>query len=182
MNRPPHEKTFAEVRRSFSNHMSLAFESEGFSPLVGRIFALLLFSKEPMSLQDLSQHLGVTKAAVSVQVRALEKHCMCQKVPTGSDRRDYYYIAQDFSLTAMRTNKQKIHSVKEQCDSILASLESLSTIGQEERPAFEESKRRFLEMSAMYQLFLARMEGIEEEWMELRERLFREEEGVEGIG
>ncbi|MGF7031885.1 DNA-binding transcriptional regulator GbsR (MarR family) [Paenibacillus mucilaginosus] len=177
MNRPPHETTFAEVRRTFSNHMSLAFESEGFSPLVGRIFALLLFSKDPMSLQDLSEHLGVTKAAVSVQVRALERQCMCQKVPTGSDRRDYYYIAQDFSLTTMRSTKQKIHSIKEQCDVILSTLESLGAVELEEVSALDASRRRFIEMSAMYQLFLSRMEGIEEEWVQLRERLFREEKG-----
>ncbi|MCZ8518830.1 MULTISPECIES: GbsR/MarR family transcriptional regulator [Paenibacillus] len=175
MNRPPHAQTFSEVRQAFSNHMSLSFESEGFSPLVGRIFALLLFSKDPMSLQELAEHLGVTKAAVSVQVRALERHCMCQKVPTGKDRRDYYYIADDFSLTTMRTNKLKIQSIKTQCDALLGSLGAIGSITQEDRPALEASKRRFMEMSAMYHLLLSRLEGLEEEWISLRSRLLQEE-------
>ncbi|UUZ95943.1 hypothetical protein LJK87_17135 [Paenibacillus sp. P25] len=82
MSPSPTPQSFSDLKRVFSNQMSLTFETDGFSPLVGRIFALLLFAPEPLSLQDMADQLGVTKAAVSVQVRALEKHSMCQKLPT----------------------------------------------------------------------------------------------------
>ncbi|MCP1309229.1 GbsR/MarR family transcriptional regulator [Paenibacillus tyrfis] len=163
--------SFGEYKWTVTQHMSRTFELEGFSPLVGKIFGLLLFAPKPVSLQEIADQLGVTKAAVSVQVRALEKYSMCQKIPMRSDRKDYYYIADDFTLISMRASKQKIESITNQCEELLSTLKGMSQIDEAEKESFEVSKRRFAEVSAMYRMFLSRLEGIEEEWIRLREQL-----------
>ncbi|GCL72697.1 MULTISPECIES: GbsR/MarR family transcriptional regulator [Paenibacillus] len=169
MNSKP--QSFAELKQAASNHLSLSFETDGFSPLVGRIFALLLFAPEPLSLQEMADELGVTKAAVSVQVRALEKHCMCQKIPTGNDRKDYYYIAEDFSTITLRTMRHKVESITKQVDESLTILSQIDNVTEEEQASFQVTKRRFIESAAMYRLVMSRLEGIEEEWIRIREQL-----------
>lgn len=167
----PSQHSFSDLKCSISNHMSLLFESEGFSPLVGKIFALLLFAPEPLSLQEMADRLGVTKAAISVQVRALEKHAMCQRLATRSDRKDYYYIADDFTMTVARNTIQKIQSVQGQIQSTLNVLAFIQDIKAEEEASHDAFKRRFIEMDALYQAYLTRLEGFEEEWKQKREQI-----------
>ncbi|MCR8634900.1 MULTISPECIES: GbsR/MarR family transcriptional regulator [Paenibacillus] len=168
----PSDHSFSSLKQQMSDHMSLSFENEGFSPLVGRIFAYLLFAAEPVSLQEMADQLGVTKAAISVQVRTLEKHLMCQKLPTSSDRKDYYYISEDFSMTAVQNSIIKMRRVLQQIESTLHLFNSLENIEQPERQSHDISKRRFIEMKELHQMFLNRLDGLEEEWNERRERLF----------
>ncbi|TDF96621.1 GbsR/MarR family transcriptional regulator [Paenibacillus piri] len=166
------QHSYAGLKQRITDHMSLTFENEGFSPLVGRIFAYLLFSVEPVSLQEMADQLGVTKAAISVQVRTLEKHLMCQKLPTASDRKDYYYISEDFSMKAVQNSIVKMRGVLQQMESTLAQFNSLEQIEQEERRSYDISRRRFVEMKELHQIFLDRLDGLEEEWDERKKQLF----------
>lgn len=169
MNEPQH--TFSGLKQNVSNRMSLSFEADGFSPLVGKIFALLLFAPEPLSLQEMADQLGVTKAAVSVQVRTLEKHSMCHKLPTSSDRKDYYYISDDFTDSALRTTVMKIQTIQHQINATLDAFGAIRDVDKQDQASRNISERRYLEMEEMYKLLFSRLEGIEEEWMKLRKQL-----------
>ncbi|NHN28570.1 GbsR/MarR family transcriptional regulator [Paenibacillus agricola] len=164
--------SFVDLRTNISNHMSLSFEAEGFSPLVGKIFAHLLFASNPVSLQEMAEELGVTKAAISVQVRTLEKHMMCHKLPTSSNRKDYYYIADDFSMASVHSTITKLQSIRKLIESTLGVYSNLDAVEEFERPAHDVSKRRFIEMQALHEMFLERLVGFEEEWELRREKLF----------
>jgi DNA-binding transcriptional regulator GbsR (MarR family) len=170
------QPSFEDLKTNISNHMSLSFETEGFSPLVGKIFSHLLFASEPVSLQEMAEKLGVTKAAISVQVRTLEKHMLCHKLPTSSNRKDYYYISDDFSMIAVQTGIIKMKRVLQQIESTLTVFSQLTRVEEEERLSHDVSKRRFLEMQALHLMFLERLEGLEEEWNQRREQLFKETE------
>lgn len=164
--------SFDDLRTNISNHMSLSFEADGFSPLVGKIFAHLLFASNPVSLQEMAEELGVTKAAISVQVRTLEKHMMCHKLPTSSNRKDYYYIADDFSMTTVHNTIAKVACIQKLIESTLDVYSNLGVVGELERPSHDASKRRFLEMQALHEMFLARLDGLQEEWIIRRKQLF----------
>jgi DNA-binding transcriptional regulator GbsR (MarR family) len=168
----PSHHSFSDLKQGMSDHMSLSFENEGFSPLVGRIFAYLLFSAEPVSLQEMANQLGVTKAAISVQVRTLEKHLMCQKLPTSSDRKDYYYISEDFSMTAVRNSIIKMRTILQQIESTLQMFESLEKVDEQDLLSHDISKTRFIEMQELHRMFLNRLDGLEEEWEERRKKIF----------
>ncbi|ULL17530.1 MarR family transcriptional regulator [Paenibacillus sp. H1-7] len=170
------QSTFAALKQNISNHMSLSFESEGFSPLVGKIFAYLLFAPRPVSLQEMADELGVTKAAISVQVRTLEKHMMCQKIPISNDRRDYYYISDDISMTSMQSSIQKMKRIQQQVEHTLHIFDHLEQVGEQEQDSHDACKRRFIEMQAMYEIFLNRLEGLEEEWIQKRAQIFPQSE------
>lgn len=166
--------SFTDLKTNISSHMSLMFENDGFSPLVGKIFALLLFAPAPLSLQDMADRLGVTKAAVSVQVRTLVKHAMCNKLPTSSDRKDYYYIADDFSMTVVHSVIHKMQSVLEKIESTMVKFQQIEAVDEEDRPSYDASKLRFAEMQALYQLFIDKLSGLGEDWKERRYRLYEE--------
>ncbi|MGG2199433.1 MULTISPECIES: GbsR/MarR family transcriptional regulator [Paenibacillus] len=172
MNSPP--VSFSDLKRSESNVMSLSFESEGYSPLVGKIFSLLLFASEPVSLQEMADQLGVTKAAVSVQVRTLEKNALCTKLATSSDRKDYYYISDDVNIITLRGTRQKIEIYNRHVQTTLETMETIGDLPPEERASYEAAKRRYKEAVAMYQLILSRLEGIEEEWQLVKQKLEEE--------
>lgn len=160
---------FQELRHFLSEQMALMFEQDGFSPLVGRIFALLLFAPEPLSLQDMADRLGVTKAAVSVQVRALEQGGLCFKLARSSDRKDYYYITDDFSLTVLQKATQKMKTVLTGIEETLRRFPSRESILPEETTSYESAQKRFYEMRDLYQLLFERLDGLEEEWRKRKE-------------
>lgn len=56
----------------------------------GQIYALLFISEEPLSLDDISDQLGVSKSNVSVNIRMLEDYNLVRKVWVKGSRKDYY--------------------------------------------------------------------------------------------
>ena len=70
----------------------------GFNKLMGQLFGSLLLSAEPLSLDDMTGRLGISKASVSTNMRSLEHMGMVRQVIVrgGGDRRKYYQVETDF--------------------------------------------------------------------------------------
>ena len=62
----------------------------------GQIYALLFLSREPLSLDDISETLQVSKGNISVNVRLLEEFKLVKKVWVKGSRRDYYEANRDY--------------------------------------------------------------------------------------
>lgn len=62
----------------------------------GQIYALLFLSREPLSLDAISEMLHVSKGNVSVNVRILEEIKLVQKVWVKGSRRDYYEANREY--------------------------------------------------------------------------------------
>lgn len=62
----------------------------------GQIYALLFLSREPLSLDEISEMLHVSKGNVSVNVRVLEELKLVKKVWVKGSRRDYYEANRDY--------------------------------------------------------------------------------------
>ena len=85
---------------NFIERMGVVLESDGLPRIAGRIFALLLVSPEPRSLDALAAELRVSKGSVSTNARLLEHRGVLEQVSLPADRRDYYRIPRDlFSHT-----------------------------------------------------------------------------------
>ena len=68
-------------------------QSLGVGRVLGQIFACLYFNPEPMSLDDLTTTLGISKGSASMCVRQLEHWKaveVVRKVIVPGDRKDYY--------------------------------------------------------------------------------------------
>jgi DNA-binding transcriptional regulator GbsR (MarR family) len=70
----------------------------GFSKVVGQIFGALLLSDQPLCLDDLVEHLDISKANASMNIRTLENLGMVRQVWVrgSSSRRKYYEAETDF--------------------------------------------------------------------------------------
>lgn len=70
----------------------------GFSKVMGQLYATLLMSPGPLSLDDMMDRLGISKASVSMNMRQLEHMGVVRQawVRGGSGRRKYYEAETDF--------------------------------------------------------------------------------------
>ncbi|WP_336747206.1 GbsR/MarR family transcriptional regulator [Paenibacillus sp. y28] len=156
--------TFTELRSKLGHDMSLAFEKNGYSPLVGRIFSLLMFSAKPISLQDITTSLHVSKAAVSVQVRAMERDGMCRKAPSGRDRKDYYYIAESVAANVIHSHLTKVERVRHEAEENIAALLKLEDLEPTEYESYAIFKQRYSELASFYRLFEQKLRELEQDW------------------
>ena len=87
--------------RSFTDRIASLFERDGLPPIAGRIFALLLLSEEALSLDQLSEDLGVSKASASTNARLLAQFGLVEPVRRTGSRRDFYRTADDLFERSM---------------------------------------------------------------------------------
>ncbi|HEY9504836.1 MAG TPA: MarR family transcriptional regulator [Gemmatimonadales bacterium] len=85
----------------FTERVASLFEHDGLPPIAGRIFALLLLSEEPRSLDQLSEELGVSKASASTNARLLAQFGLIEPIRRPGSRRDYYRAADDLFERSM---------------------------------------------------------------------------------
>ncbi|MEW9699381.1 GbsR/MarR family transcriptional regulator [Paenibacillus sp. SI8] len=159
-----HEQTFSEWKQHISDFLSLNYESKGFSPLVGKIFTQLMFATGPLSLHDIVEQLGVTKAAVSVQIRHMERLGMCRKMPSSNDRRDYYYMSEYYSLNHFRRILTDLENYHNWAARTLQELSGIETSGSEEQESLKHFQQRFSQIATMYNMLLPMIKEVEKEW------------------
>jgi DNA-binding transcriptional regulator GbsR (MarR family) len=68
----------------------------GYNRVMGKMYGALLLNPGPMSLDDLMNHLDVSKASVSMNMRTLENMGIAREVWVRGDRRKYYEAEPDF--------------------------------------------------------------------------------------
>ena len=68
----------------------------------GQIYALLFLSREPLSLDDISEILQVSKGNVSVNIRLLEEFKLVKKIWVKGSRRDFYEANRDYPRKFLR--------------------------------------------------------------------------------
>src|SRR5512134_910360 len=74
----------------FIENLAQYFESFGIPRIGGRILGLLLVSSEPLSAEDISTVLKVSRASVSTNIRFALQVGMAEKVSFPGDRITYY--------------------------------------------------------------------------------------------
>ncbi len=158
-----------DIKNRLGEEIARSFKWSGSSPLNGHLFSLLLFSEKPLGLQEMADELGVTKAAVSVRIRALERLGLCEKVSRLGDRRDFYQLAEDAGLVSIRISLAALRHISSFLEDLLADFPT--DYPEEERAAFETAKRRLVEMKALHDLCLERLDGLDEEWEKRKKSL-----------
>ncbi len=88
--------TLDETRRSFTENLSRISQFWGYPRAMGALYGALYLSPTPLSLDDLIPIVGVTKGAISINIRALEQLGMVHKHVRSGDRKDYYQADTDF--------------------------------------------------------------------------------------
>jgi DNA-binding transcriptional regulator GbsR (MarR family) len=68
----------------------------GITPSIGRLYGLLYFSEEPMTLDKMKDELGMSKTSMSTSVRQLQELNMVEKVWKKGERKDLYNSSDDW--------------------------------------------------------------------------------------
>jgi DNA-binding transcriptional regulator GbsR (MarR family) len=121
-------------------------QSFGFNRLLGQIYFLLFLSKDPLSLNDMMEKLGVSKASVSISSRQLLSWGLIQRVWKKGDRKDYYTAETDFGHLLnnglLDTFKKKLMTAQTHIEKSLEMMEQCTG----DDPAEKEFiKKRLLE-------------------------------------
>jgi HTH-type transcriptional regulator, glycine betaine synthesis regulator len=113
----------------------------GFSKVMGQLYAALLLSDEPLSLDDLMARLDISKASVSMNMRTLEHMGMVRQVwlRGRSGRRKYYEAETDFlQVITNILNGREMRDVER----ALAVMEDNAQRLSEAMPELSEKDRR----------------------------------------
>lgn len=109
----------------------------GMNETIGRIYGLLYLESEPLSLNAIAEHLGVSKATISINIRLLLELKMVHKVWQKGSRKDFYTAERDFEMIIQEVIRNKelkqVTLVKESISRAMAGYQDLkeSTTNQE---------------------------------------------------
>lgn len=71
-------------------------QSFGLNRLLGQIYTLLFLTPTPLSLEEIAENLGISKASVSIACRQLESWGAVHRRWVKGDRRDFYVAERNF--------------------------------------------------------------------------------------
>ncbi len=86
------KKEIEDIRNELIHLIGEKAERFGFSRIAGQLEGLLLFSKDPMGLDEMASRLEVSKASVSTNIRILEQWKIVKKVYHKGERKNFYAI------------------------------------------------------------------------------------------
>jgi DNA-binding transcriptional regulator GbsR (MarR family) len=139
----------SQLKQDFTEGLSQISRFWGFPKGMGAIFAVLYISPTPLSLDEIVQQTGLTKGAISTEVRTLARMGLVHRSSKLADRKDYYEAESDFyksirSILKERQNSEfdrAIQSVQE----TLKELETGSVAGDEAEVKFIHERIKALQ-------------------------------------
>ena len=103
-------------------------QSFGLNRLLGQLYMYLFLTKDALSLDELAEGVGVSKASVSITCRQLENWGALKRVWKKGDRKDYYEAQTEFGRilnNGLKTSLQKkLESAKIQIERSLEYIEN----------------------------------------------------------
>ena len=142
-------KKLSQVKQDFTEGLSQISRFWGFPKGMGAIFAVLYISPIPLSLDEIVEQTGLTKGAISTEVRTLARMGLVHRSSKLADRKDYYEAENDFyksirSILKERQNSEfdrALRSVQE----TLKELEAGSVSGDEAEVKFVHERIKALQ-------------------------------------
>ncbi|MFP4016627.1 MAG: GbsR/MarR family transcriptional regulator [Halanaerobiales bacterium] len=102
-----------EIRDIMIEVCGRAVGEYGMNETIGRIYGLLYFEDEAISLQKIAEKLSVSKATISNNIRLLLELKMVQKSWRKGSRRDFYRAERDFEKIMQEVLRTKELQISE---------------------------------------------------------------------
>jgi len=114
-------QSIEQIKKDFTEGLSQISRFWGFPKGMGAIFAVLYISPTALSLDEIAAETGLTKGAISTEVRTLARMGLVHRSTKLGDRKDYYSAETDFyaairSILQERQNSEfdrAVRSVKD---------------------------------------------------------------------
>jgi DNA-binding transcriptional regulator GbsR (MarR family) len=102
--------SLSQLKQDFTEGLSQISRFWGFPKGMGAIFAVLYLSPVPLSLDEIVSQTGLTKGAVSTEVRTLARMGLVHRSSKLADRKDYYEAESDFYKSIRSVLKERQNS------------------------------------------------------------------------
>ena len=99
-----------QLKKDFTESLSQISRFWGFPKGMGAIFAVLYISPTPLSLDEITEQTGLTKGAISTEVRTLARMGLVHRSSKLGDRKDYYEAETDFYTSIRSILKERQNS------------------------------------------------------------------------
>jgi DNA-binding transcriptional regulator GbsR (MarR family) len=152
------DEQLTQLRKDFTEGLSQISKFWGFPKGMGAIFAVLYLSPDPLSLDELVEQTGLTKGAISTNVRALARMGLVRPSTKLGDRKDYYEAETDFYKSIRAILKERQNS---EFDSAVRSVrETLEKLEAGQGSEDEEQRQFMLERIRALQKFFDALDGL----------------------
>ena len=116
---------FIEIAGSMAGNL-------GLNSIAGQMYALLYISNDPVSLDEITHILKVSKGNVSVNIRVLERWGAVKKVWVKGSRRNFYKANEDIlGIVTSRLKEGLTKRTKEVDDGLSRAEEMLQSAGKQ---------------------------------------------------
>lgn len=103
-------KSLNKIKQDFTQGLSQISRFWGFPKGMGAIFGVIYVSPTPLSLDEIVQETGLTKGAISTEIRALARIGLVHRSSKLGDRKDYYEAETDFYVAIRSILKERQNS------------------------------------------------------------------------
>ena len=132
-------KSLSKIKQDFTEGLSQISRFWGFPKGMGAIFAVLYLSPSALSLDEIVQETGLTKGAISTEIRALARMGLVHRSSKLGDRKDYYTAESDFYAAIRSILKERQNS---EFDRAIRTVKE--TLGQMDESWVENDEWRFV--------------------------------------
>ncbi|MHB2149126.1 GbsR/MarR family transcriptional regulator [Calditrichota bacterium LG25] len=160
----PSEKIKQEMLQEFGH----AYQAFGLNKLMGFVVALLIFSPEPLSLDEITEQLGMSKGPISQITRRLLDHNLIRRVWKPGERKNYFEIQPEIFGSAFRNNFELIKNNLRIARQLKKEVEAAND------PSLQTLHVRLKEMETFYDLMCRHFQSFLEEWKKEREKIYQD--------
>ncbi|GMU88614.1 MAG: transcriptional regulator [Chlorobiota bacterium] len=156
-----------QIKTEMIKRFGDAYKAFGLNKLMGHIVALLIFSPQPVSLDEICEELGRSKGPVSQILRRLRDKKLIRKAWfTENNRKDYYEIEPEIFENAFLNNFSLIRNNTR----IAGILNDMA--GNAELKEGDVTLKRIEEMEKFYRLMEVHFTNFQNEWEEERRKIY----------
>lgn len=103
-------QSLSSIKQDFTEGLSQISRFWGFPKGMGAIFGVLYLAPTPLSLDEIVAETGLTKGAISTEIRALARMGLVHRSTKLGDRKDYYEAEADFYAAIKSILKERQNS------------------------------------------------------------------------
>lgn len=129
-------------------------ESYGLSRIAGRMLGYFVVYGGVRSLDELVEHLGVSKASASINARVLERSGLLDGVSRPGRRRHYYRLADNPWENMLKVAQRRMQNLVEAFQATLSGLP----------PDLQDARKRIQGWAAFYQFVLMDLNEKVSQW------------------
>jgi len=154
------------LRKEMIQRFGDAYKAFGLNKLMGHIVALLIYSPEPLSLDEITKQLGRSKGPISQIVRRLRDKKLIRKTwSPENNRKDYYEVEPEIFENAFRNNLELIKNNTRIAKFLNEKVKEIK------RKNVEVIQQRIIEMEQFYIFMEKHYRNFLAEWIVERQKI-----------